>query len=248
MINRTRPLALAAAILVAGAVPPMAARVVANVVSRETASRATIVLSYSPVNTIADPLTTRDFPATVRAATTTATAAFIAMSGTATAYIATALAGTATARAITTTPTITFTPGVTTTPTITPTLPAEWGVDALCACHVPAFPPGSPECERLKAEYVRDVLRAWASQTALVASPTPTPSDTPTPTVTPSQTPTAAPTATRTDEPTPTVRTVGTSTQLPTVSHTQTPWIVTATPPPTWRAWLPFVAVWRRRR
>lgn len=103
---------------------------------------------------------------------------------------------------------------VSATSTITPTLGPEWGVDALCLCHVPPFLPGSPECERLKAEYVRDVLRAWATQTALAAPPTPTTTETATPSATATETP--SPTATATPEPTWTPRPTPTTEETPT--------------------------------
>lgn len=128
------------------------------------------------------------------------------------------------------------------TPTITPTLAPEWGVDALCRCHVPPLEPGSPECERLKAEYIRDVLRAWASQTALVRgtdTPTPTATDTPTATLSPTATLRPTLTVAPTEEPTPS----------PAPTWTPRVVVVTATAPPiVRRAWLPFAFLRRPRR
>lgn len=191
--------------------------------------------AYVTTGTLTATLTTTPtmrptFDATIQALIRTATAVRLATSGTLVsatetrAALLTAAAPTVTPTqpvsptyTLTPTATITFTPGVTATirptrtvapsATPTPTLPHEWGVDALCRCHVPPLPPG-PDCERLKALYVRDVLAAWATQTTLARG-----TDTPTPAVRPSLTvptvtspPTPAPSATRTatDEATPT--------------------------------------------
>lgn len=247
-------LALVAVPRAAHATPPPFALVVAGApggapVARAVAPRQAPTATTPATATLAPTVTVTPlavtatprpgFTLTIEAAIRTATAARFAASGTLAAATMTALArGTAvlTNTATTTaTATITFTPGVTTTATTTPTLPPVWGVDALCRCHVPPYPPGSPECEQLKAEYVRDVLRAWASQTALARgtdTPTPLPSETPVPTATPSVTPRS------TDEPTPS----------PAPTWTPHVIVVTATPAPRHRALLPMVIARRPRR
>lgn len=211
----TRPLALAAAIIVAGA----------------TLLHSTPFAYTQYMRTLDEP--TRDFPATVRAATTTATAAAFAQSGTATAYIGTALAGTATARAITATATATITPTIvaTITPTTTATLPPAFGTVDPCSCLRPT--PDITECASIIATLYAGYGQAFASQTALArgtdtATPTASATATDTPTATPTpEPPTAAPTATRTAtrtvEPTPTLR-------------------------PRWRVYAPFAYTYRRPR
>ncbi|MEO8084086.1 MAG: hypothetical protein ABI780_09710 [Ardenticatenales bacterium] len=150
--------------------------------------------------------------------------------------------------AVTSTAAPTATAGSSTpTSTVTPTLAPEWGVDALCACHVPPFPPDSPECERLKASYVATVVSGWASQTTL-ARGTDTPTAPPTDTATASPSPSATPRPT--DEPTPT--SAPTWTPIPT--WTARVVVVTATPEPEpstaprRRLWLPFAYLRRSRR
>ncbi|MCC6618791.1 MAG: hypothetical protein IT341_07095 [Chloroflexi bacterium] len=146
------------------------------------------------------------------------------------------------------TATVTATLTITPTSTITPTLGAEWGVDALCRCHVPPLDPGSSECERLKLEYIRDVIRAWGSQTAAARgtdTPTPTASDSPTGTPTSTASPSSTPAPTL--EPTPT--TVPSPTPTPAATQTPHVVVVTATPPPiVRRAWLPFAYLRRTQR
>ena len=185
--------------------------------------RATAGASPRAVAPSQDVTPTRDFPATLRAATTTATAAAIAVSPTVTAYIATARAGTAAA--------LTITPAIGATITATATLPPAFGTVDPCSCLRPT--PNVTECASIIATLYAGYGQAFATQTALARgtdTATPTPSDTPTATATatvtpepPTAAPTPLPTATRTTEPTPTAR-------------------------PVWRAYVPMLIVRRGRR
>lgn len=170
------------------------------------------------------------FTLTIEAARATATYMRLVTSGTLAAATETR-AALLTAAA----PTATATPS-TPTATVTPTLGPEWGLDALCRCHVPPLDPDSAECARLKASAVATIVSGVATVTAFARgtdTPTPVPSLTPTPTVTPSTTPIP------TDEPTP----------PPAPTWTPRVVVVTATPAPVVRrAWLPFTYLRRPRR
>lgn len=132
------------------------------------------------------------------------------------------------------------TPTMGVTATATPTLAPEWGVDALCRCHVPPLDPGSPECLELQRRYVGTLQAAWASQTALARgtdTPTAPPTDVPTPSTTPSATPRP------TDEPTPSPAPTWTA-RVVVVTATSAPSPTTA---PRQRLWLPFAFLRRAR-
>lgn len=159
---------------------------------------------------------------TIEAATRTATAAYLAITPTITAMVATARAE-GTERAAGTQTALAITP--TAEPTLCPLPPIVLTVS--CCGGV------GPECTATIQAYRRAVCEGLGTQAAYARgtdTPTPTPSGTPTATDTPTTTPepptdapTPLPTATRTTEPTPTAR-------------------------PVWRVYVPELIVRRPRR